>query len=284
MIPRLWSCTAHRNLEWFALPFSPLLILGLVLLAAALPTRSVWSPRVARLWQALLVAELGSIALFALAGGIARMFGGRGNTVFVAARYVFPFVAWAALLIGLAWGGLAWERHGVRQVGTPGGAVMLVPGSRPVVRALIAFVAVLLMALILVRRAIPGVQRPWTLPYEIAEWYFDDATTALASDECLAFRTTDDVARFGTSDPGGAARSRLRRSGIGAVPGVAEFLADRLASMGFCYSAPCGATTGLLAFVAQTGDQPLLAAYERYPVLQVRQIRQCLHAGNSVEW
>lgn len=85
MIPRLWSCTAHPNLEWFALPFSPLLILGLVLLAAALPTRSVWSPRAERLWQALLVAEPGSIALFAVAGGIARVFGGRGNTVFVAA-------------------------------------------------------------------------------------------------------------------------------------------------------------------------------------------------------
>jgi hypothetical protein len=244
----------------------------------------MWSLRVERLWQALLAAELGSIVLFALAGGIARMFGGRGNTVFVAARYVFPFLAWGALLIGLAWGGLAWGRHGVRQVDTPGGAVMSVPGSRPVVRALIAFVAVVLMAFILVRRAIPGVQRPWTLPYEIAEWYFDDATMSFASDECLAFRATDDVAKFGTSDPGHAARVALRRSEHRAVPGVAAFLADRLTVRELCYGAPCGVTTGLLAFLAETGDHPLLAEYEAYPVLQMREIRACLHSGRQVKW
>ncbi len=279
MIPRLWSCTSHPSLEWLALPFSPIVLLGLFLLAATLPANVSWSKRASRLWQTLLAAELGSIALFVLIAGVSRAFGGRGNPIFLAARYVFPFIAWAAVAVGLLWGS-----RGERQAGAPGTAAMRVDSSRLLIRRCAVFAAIVLLAAIVARRFIAGFQRPWSLPYEIAEWYFDDATMDLASDECLAFRVTDDLARYGTSDPGAAARYRLRNSGHLAAPGVAEYLADRLASGEFCHGAPCGVSIGLLAFLAETGDHPLLAAYDRYPLLMTREIRKCLHSGRQVQW
>jgi len=278
MIPRLWSCTSHPQLEWLALPFNPIVLLGLFLLTAALPANASWSFRALRLWQTLLAAVLGSIALIALAAGVSRALGGRGNPVFVSARYVFPVAAWAAVAVGLAWGSRSAQRVDTLEQG-----VQRVGPTRLLIRVS-AVLAALLLMLIVARQFIADFQRPWSLPYEIAEWYFDDATMDLASDECLAFRVTDDLARHGSSDPGAAARYRLRRSGHSAVPGVADYLADRLVSGRFCPGGPCGASIELLAFLAETGDHPLLAAYDRYPLLMTREMRKCLHSGRKVKW
>jgi len=43
--PRLWSCTCHPQLEWLALPFSAVVLLGLFLLVAMLAGFRSWTPK-----------------------------------------------------------------------------------------------------------------------------------------------------------------------------------------------------------------------------------------------
>lgn len=258
-----------------AFPFSAIAILSLVLAGALLRRPGAGALRLRRLWQALLIAEVASIVAFSLAGLGLQALGGRGNAVYLAARYLFPVLGWLAIAWGIVWGNRS--------------AAALVDGPPNTKYGLLADLATGALAasglaVLVLRLLVPGVQRPWSLPFEIAEWYFDNVTTSLASDECLAFRVADDNAAFGVSNPGAAAFRRLIRSDHRAVPGVADYLNDRLLAEERCRGdLPCGVSIGLLAFLAETGDHPVLAAYERYPLLQTPQIRECLHSGHQVK-
>jgi len=104
VIPRLWLCTWHPALQISTLPLHPLVILALVVAAWLMDSRSdVWALLLRRLWMSLCLATIGGFVLIALPGWVVVKIGGNGNPIFVAARYLWVALAWAAVGAGTAW-------------------------------------------------------------------------------------------------------------------------------------------------------------------------------------
>lgn len=276
MIPRLWVCTSHPVLELLALPLHPMVILALILVEPA--ARARWGPgvarRVRRLWLVLLLVGAGTFALVALPGWVVYKLGANPNPIFMAARYIWVAAAWVA--IGLA---LAWGARGIRAVAkldelwTPKRFFANLGRS-------LAFVTFIFLGLTLFNS---NSREPWSIPYEIGAFFFDAFTTDLSSDECLAFRAVDDEVSFGSWYPGVDAGLALRRHGKSGIPGIANYLSDRLSkTSGTGY--PYGVSQGLLAMIAEGGDHPLLQQCEKYPEFETGKMRACIRAGRHVVW
>jgi len=270
MIPRLWTCTSHPVLSVLTFPLSVLGILGLWVVAGLL--RRYGDPRLAvrTLYFALAFTlfYVVGVASVSIVGGAVALLGARANPIFVGARYL-----WVVLTaLGLALGHLFGSRHVVSET-----------TARPVqwharlkLAARIAGIALVLYVPYLFVDSKP---RLWKLPYLGVELLFDLATPLLASDECLAFRTVDDVQiTFGSPPPGAVAFQTLDRHGIDAVPGISAFLRDQL-SRGWPNSP---STIGLLATVAGFGDFPILHSYEPEHFYQSGRMLDCIHQGRRV--
>jgi hypothetical protein len=99
------------------------------------------------------------------------------------------------------------------------------------------------------------------------------------SDECLAFRTVDDVHVLSPIDPGSSATQALVRHGAKAVPGMVDYIID-------CFpgpdAVPRGCSIRLIAILASRGDNPLLQKFDKFPYYQTQQMRQCILSGRRV--
>ena len=270
MIPRLWTCTSHPVLSVLTFPLSVLGILGLWVVAGLF--RRYGDPRLAvrTLYFALaftLCYAVG-VASVSIVGGVVALLGARANPIFVGARYL-----WVVLtVLGLALGHLFGSRHVVSET-----------TARPVQwharLKLVARIAGVALALYVPYLFVDNKPHLWALPYLGVELLFDLATPQLASDECLAFRTVDDVQiTFGSPPPGAVAFQTLDHHGIDAVPGISAYLRDLL-SRGWPGSP---STIGLLATVAGHGEFPILHAYAPRTPYQADLMLECIHQGHWV--
>jgi hypothetical protein len=276
VIPRLWVCTSHPWLQVLAAPLHPVAILGLMVAAwlAAEPS-AYWQSiavRLKRLWQGLLMASAGGFALIAIPGWVVSKLGANPNSIFVAARYIWVVLAWAAVALSIAWG--ARGAAAIEASDDGSGRPRALAGA-PGCLALFAFV------IVGARLFISDPRSPLAIPYSIADFFFDATTMDLASDECLAFRSVDDVAVFEPWSPGWTAAATLVRHGESAVPGIASYLDDGI-SRPDSLGGPRGVSVWLLAFLAQYGDHPMLQKFERYDGFEASRMRQCLHSRRHV--
>jgi len=274
MIPRLWVCTSHPFLHALSAPLHPLAILCLIVcssVVAALSGRGA-ALRVRRLWQSLLIANVGGFVPTALAGWVVYKLGGHPNAIFVAARYLWVGLSLSALVAGFYWGrrGVAALDAGKAQ--KKARSVLDLPGIYAAGAFLLwlphVFVAQLTM--------------PWSLPYELADWCFDVLTNDIASDECLAFRSVDDQQIFWPHDPGTDAALHLKSYGPSAIPAISAFLSEQIQNGPHAHI-PTG-VVGLCALVASYGDSPILRAYEPVPAYGIGKMRTCVREGKRVHW
>jgi len=255
-----------------------LIILALILISGVIEAQSRHglAIRIRRVWQSLIVAGAGGFACVSVAGYAVSQLGANPNAIFVSARYLWCVLGWGAIAAGFALG----SRTRVATVSERGGTLRARRdwGQNWLYAAALA--AFLFRG---ARLFIPDEAKPWSLPYTVADWIFDDNTTGLASDECLALRTVDDTRRWGTGSPSLSAIWLLKKRGVSAAPGIVAFLNENLTRPQSWHGYPWE-TAWLLAEVAKAGDNPILEAYERYPYLESGKMRQCIHAGRHVVW
>lgn len=273
MIPRLWVCTSHPVAAWISLPINPLIVLALVLLEDLFGVKGwvLLSITARRLWQSLGVIGVCAFAATALMGGVISLLGADPDPVFRYARSVWPFIA----IAGVVHGGWC-VRRDVRR-GLPSAAAFREQylWLRSFWRVLNAGAFCFGLSL----EIISALPLPWRIPADITEFFFDILTPAIASDECLAFRYVDD-AGLG-SYAGDQASEALVKHGPAAAPGVADFLADQLASHKEASLNP-GIQPLLVEIIAQAGDSPVLRACEQYQPRRVRELRSCISSGRHV--
>lgn len=270
MIPRLWTCTSHPVLSVLSFPLSLGCILFLCMLAGLLRRYGdpVLALRCRYFARALALCYAVGVLTVTVAGGAVVLIGGHGNSIFVAARYVWPVLSCLGIYLGHAFATRALTRQGV------GGKL-----RRTSAVPLSTWAAGIALAIYIPHLFVTREPHLWALPYQGAELAFDLATTNLASDECLAFRTVDDVqTAFGRPPPGDAAFLALDRHGIDAVPGISAFLKDQM-SDGWPGSP---SIVGLLATVARHGDFPILQVYQSALVYEANLMRDCIHQGRKV--
>jgi hypothetical protein len=177
------------------------------------------------------------------------------------------------------WVGLAWGKRDVAAL--PLAARVTAPATYA---SVYGFGALVVIVVIVARFFISDKQVPWSDPYFIGEWLFDMATTDLASDECLAFRSQDDQQAFGGWDPGERAMHQLRSNGLSAIPGIAAYLTECSEDPKRYARGPSCASDRLLFLVAKGGDHPVLQLYEKHPYYYTRDMRACIHRGGHVVW
>jgi len=98
------------------------------------------------------------------------------------------------------------------------------------------------------------------------------------------FRSQDDEHHLFNWNPSAAAMSRLKSNGSSAIPGIAAYLTDCVENPKQYAKGENCVSDRLLFLVAQGGDHPVLRVYEKEPVLQTREMRECLHRGGHVVW
>ncbi len=270
MIPRLWTCTSHPILSVLTFPLSVLGILGLWVVAGLL--RRYGDPRLALrvlcFALSLTFFYVVGVAAVTIVGGTVALLGARANPVFVAARYLWLVLTVLGLVLG--------HVYGSRAVVSETTARSI---QRFAVFPLVTLSAGIALVLYVPYLFVDSKPRLWALPYQGVELLFDLATPQLASDECLAFRTVDDVQiTFGKPPPGAVAFQTLDRHGIDAVPGISAFLRDQL-SRGWPDSP---STIGLLATVAGFGDFPILHTYAAAPEYRADLMLDCIHQGRRL--
>ena len=227
------------------------------------------------LWQGLLLASLGGFVLIAIPGWVVTKLGANPNSIFLAARYIWIVLAWFAVGMSPIWGA-----RGVAAAEASGASnkAQRALGGAPGFIVLIAFV------LSGARFFISDAQVPWSLPYMLCDFFFDSLTTDIARDECLAFRTVDDRQDFSPFYPGDGAAAALVRHGDSALPGIADYLQDRLNATSAGSDDPKDVSVWLLARLAAKGDHPVLQQFEKYSGFETRRMRQCILSGRRVVW
>jgi len=255
-------------LSALTLPMHPLFILFLI---AATGPAGFWfgslvAERLRRVSISLLLALALGVFPPAVIGFAIVAIGGHPNAVYVAARYAWVVLGWGGVVGGLVW---ARRANDPMLLSSQARGQRSSPLSMP---SVFAFLVLLMLS--------PGwfiSNRPWSLPYEAASWFFDAYTLDFASDECLAFRFSEGH-EIWWRDPSLDAGLTLRSYGAEAVPGTQDFLMDQLH-----HGEPKGGAMGLLVRIAQYGDSEALEAYETKPYFQTKLMRSCLSAGHKVE-